>query len=259
MMSYAFAGAMTAAAAAQAQSSPTPAIDYSRAETFLNQLQRAVDSRDRPGVARLFKYPSTVLASGFNIPVANTQELLRMYDLVFNSEMRCAIVQSGIARAGAPRPKYPVSVTSEGFAIGAGLVWAQKSGTQFRVARVTVPPSFSFQRSQEPRRVRFPDSQKNERSAQFSNWLARDEADSYLVAARKGQFLQVRIEGFRGADATLRLYYQTTGRALGVPGRDVIRAWAGAVAETTTYRIDVARLAPYCDPALLYRLAITLR
>lgn len=249
--------AMTVVATVRAQSRASAPSDSARAQAFLDQLQHAVDSGDRPGVARLFRYPSTVLASGFNIPVASTQELLRMYELVFNSEMRCAIVESGIARAGAPRPKHPVSVQPDGLTIAGGLVWAQKSGTQYRVSRVRVPAAVSYSHVSEPRRVRFPPNQRGEKSVQYYNWLQRDDMDPYILTGRKGQFLQTRIEGFQGGDATLRVI--EAGSPAGTTSRDSVRTWSGYLPATSEYRIEVVRLAPYCDPAIMYKLFITLR
>jgi hypothetical protein len=245
------------AAAVRAQNpSPRPS-DANRAQAFLTQLQHAVDTGDRPGVARLFRYPSTVLASGFNIPVANTQELLRMYELVFNSEMRCAIVESGIARAGAPRPKHPVSVQPDGVSLANGLVWAQKSGTQYRISRVSVPAAASYSHVTEPRRVRFPPNQRGEKSIEYYNWLQRDDVDSYLLAGRKGQLLQVRIEGFEGGDATVRV--TEAGSPPGTSMREAVRTWSDYLPATSDYRIEVIRLAPFCDPSFKYKVFITLR
>jgi len=239
------------------QGSSPSAADTARAQAFLGQLQHAVDASDRKVVSRLFRYPATVLASGFNIPVANTDEMLRLYDLVFNPELRCAIAWTGFVRNGTPRPRHPIGLQADGLSIAGGLVWAQKSGTDFRIARVTVPPSVSYQHAQEPRRVRFPEGQRGEKSVQYYNWLQRDDLDAYVLTARKGQLLQARIEGFQGSDATLRVI--EAGAAASDPGREAARTWSRYLTATGEYRIEVIRLAPYCDPALLYRLFITLR
>ena len=44
-----------------------------------------------------------------------------------------------------------------------------------------------------------------------------------------------------------------------VDARDGVRVWDGIVPATGDYRIDVIRRAPYCDPVLVYVLALTLR
>src|SRR5262245_28482513 len=61
-------------------------------EPFLRRLRAAVDSGDRRAVAALVRYPATLLASGFNIPLKDPAEVVRLYHLAFTPEMRCAIV-----------------------------------------------------------------------------------------------------------------------------------------------------------------------
>jgi hypothetical protein len=241
---------------AQAPAHAGTSVPRNRAAEFLEQLQRALDTGDRPAVARMVRYPATALAAGWNIPVKNSSALLAMYDALFTPELRCAIVQSGIARTDAPAPKHVVVVSPEGLVIGGGAVWAPLKDAQYKIARLMVPPAVPSPSPRiRPERVSFL-APTGERNARFAGWLLRHNVDTYLVAAKKGESLQASIEGFRGHDATLRV---TTGPPLDGLAKDAGRTWTGIASADGDYRIEVIHLAPYCDPAQQYKLAITLR
>jgi len=237
-----------------------PASADRLAASFLGELQRAVDHRDRRAVAGMIRYPITILVSGWQVPVRDSATLAMSYDSFFTPEMRCLIVQSGLPRSNEPPPLNPVKVMSDGISIGDGRIWAQRSGTTFQITRLIVPPSAPMRFvAQAPRRVIFSESASTQRPAQFSGVLAGDAVESFLVSARKGQLLQASINGFRGADATLRVFDQKTGGAVEARTANGVRTWRGVLPASADYRIDVVRLAPYCDPPLQYLLAVTLR
>jgi hypothetical protein len=236
----------------------TPGFNERIVAAFMNELQRAVDARDRPRVAAMFQYPVTVLASGLRIPVPDSASLIHLYDALFTPETRCVIDQSGLPLPGAPPPRYVIMVAGDGASIGRGLIWAQKQGSRLKITRMILPPTFSAARQSHrvPRQVRFQDAKY---PAQFSGTLVRDDVDSYIVAAKKGQTLQARIDGFRGRDAILRLLDGRTGDPVQASLANGPRIWTGALPATADYRIDVVRLAPYCDAPLVYVLAVTLQ
>jgi hypothetical protein len=225
--------------------------------TFLNELRRAVDQRDRRAVAELFQYPVTVLASGLRIPVPDSGSLIRMYDLFFTPEMRCVIDQSGFPQTGPAPPKYPIQASTDGLSLGGGAVWAERNGTGFKITRMMVPASSPIRSARHAqRRVVFSSARY---PAQFSGTLIRNEEESYLVSARRGQILEARIEGFARRDAVIHVVDRKTGAFVDSRSRDGARTWTGMLPQTAEYRIDVVRLAPYCDPPLTYVLAVTLR
>jgi hypothetical protein len=237
-----------------------PATNDRLVESFLGQLQRAVDHRDRRAVAGMIRYPITVLVSGWQVPVRDAAALSMSYDLFFTPEMRCLIVQSGVPRGNEPPPLNPVKVMSDGISIGDGRIWAQRSGTTFQITRLIIPPSAPMRFvAQAPRRVVLSGSASTHRPAQFSGVLAGDAVESFLVSARKGQLLQASINGFRGSDATVRVFDQKSGNPIEARTPDGARTWRGVIPASADYRIDVVRLAPYCDPPLQYLLAVTLR
>jgi hypothetical protein len=237
-----------------------PATSDRLAESFLGQLQRAVDHRDRRAVAAMIRYPITVLVQGWRVPVRDAAALVTSYDLFFTPEMRCLIVQSGLPRAGEAPPTNPIRLATDGMSIGDGRIWAQRRGDTFQITRLIIPPSAQTRFvAQAPRRVVFSGSAPGQRPAQFSGVLAGDAVESFVVSATKGQLLQASINGFRGSDATVRVFDQKTGGPIEARTPDGVRTWRGVVPASADYRIDVVRLAPYCDPPLQYLLAVTLR
>lgn len=71
--------------------------------------------------------------------------------------------------------------------------------------------------------------------------------------------MRARIDGFRARDAVLRGGMPTdpqSSRADSANDR-ATRAWTARAGDTTEFRLDVVRLAPYCDPAVTYALTIT--
>lgn len=247
------AGRATAQADTDTAERPGRAID------FMERLQRAVDADDRRAVTRMVRYPATVLASGWNIPVKDSATLLTMYDAVFTPEMRCAIVQSGIVRAQAPAPKYAVVVSPEGLVIGRGAVWASLADAQYKIARMMIPPAVPVPSPRRgPERVTF-SAATGERTAQFTGWLIRHNVDTFIVSARRGETIQASIQRFRGHDATLRVSPVPVATGVSPTAQDAGRTWTARAAADTDYRIQVVHLAEYCDPAQQYRLAITVR
>jgi len=52
---------------------------------------------------------------------------------------------------------------------------------------------------------------------------------------------------------------QHDGKNLIVPSEDIGRSWSGSLPFSGDYRLEVVRLARYCDPPLIYFLSVTLR
>jgi len=245
---------------ARAQPPAAPSAGRARAGEFLEQLKHAVDSADRRAVSGMAAYPLTVLASGFNIPVKDAESFARLYDSVFTPELRCAVIASEIASDGSPRTRRSITITPDGLAMVEGAIWAPIKDGRYRIARIRVlPPAPSVEGRKGIEHVTF-EQPKGERSATYAGWLVRQNVDAYLVAIRRGETIQARIEGFRGHDASLRLSVHSPGAARptsSVP--DVGRSSSATASGDAEYLIEVAHLARYCDPPQRYKLTLTIR
>jgi hypothetical protein len=231
-------------------------VDTRGANAFLDTLRTAVDRHDPQAVARLVQYPLTFLSNPFQIPVPDSATFIRLYDTFFTPEARCAIVQSGTPGAGnAPgNVKDAPQITPEGISIGSGLLWAARSGTGFKITRMIArgkpaPPS-----RLPTRRVTF---LKGFESTPLLGALDRDDIDSFLVTARQGQVLGATITGFRGQDLGMRVL-DSHGAEVETRLHVGARAWTGAAPATAEYRIEIARLAPYCNPTTRYEITFSL-
>jgi hypothetical protein len=251
----AFLVAVTLAGASVAGQSGA-GVDTRSANAFLETLRTAVDHHDPQAVARLVQYPLTFLSSPFQIPVPDAATFIRLYDTFFTPEARCAIVQSGTSGSGnAPRSvKDAPQITADGISIGSGLLWAAHSGTGFNITRMTArgkpaPPS-----RLPKRRVTF---LQGFQSTQLLGALDRDDIDTFLVAARQGQVLGATITGFRGQDLGMRVL-DSHGTEVETRLHIGPRTWSGAAPATAEYRIEIARLAPYCNPTTRYEITFSL-
>jgi hypothetical protein len=242
------------------QTSPASSGRQPRAAEFLERLKLAVESADRRAVAAMVAYPLTVLASGFNIPVKDAPTFVRMYDSVLTPELRCAVAASRIPSSDMPAPRHPAIITPEGLSMVEGAIWAPLKDGRYFVARVRVlPPAPSVEGRKGIERVTFAEP-KGERSATFAGWLVRQNVDSYVVAIRKGETIQARIDGFRAHDATLRIAVRapsTPRPASPVP--DIGRNASATAPADGDYLVEVAHLARYCDPPQRYKLTVIVR
>jgi hypothetical protein len=244
---------------ARAQGPAQPAAIDQLAESFLDQLQAALVRRDRPAVAAMVRYPITAFVHGVRVPIGDPEALIKLYESIFTSELVDAITVTGVPRAGQPPPVHSLTHASDGISIAAGLVSAQQVQRGFKIVRITVPPPSPARATpvvREPTRVVF----RGRSTTRFSGLLMRhNEVQSYLVDARKGQQLQVGIDGFRGREITLRVVDGKSGSPVASRTREGARTWTGTVPADGEYRIDIVRTAPDGGAGLLYALAVTLR
>jgi hypothetical protein len=261
-----FAGALVAlvvtaaASTGQAQPPVIPAANRARAAEFLEQLKHAVDASDRRAVSSLVTYPLTVLASGFNIPVKDAASFTRMYESVFTPELRCAVVASELPSAAERPTRRSITITPEALSMVEGAIWAPLKDGRYRITRIRVlPPTPSVEGRKGIERVTF-EQPTGERSATYAGWLVRQNVDAYVVALRKGETIQARIEGFRGHDASLRLSPHSPGGARPtLRVQDVGRSSTATTTADSEYLVEVAHLARYCDPPQRYKLTLTIR
>jgi hypothetical protein len=227
------------------------------AETFVANLKRAVDTRNRDAVSAMFDYPAVVFVNSLRVPIDSPATLLKLYDTIFTPEIEAAIAGTGFAQPGRPAPPYPVAAMPDGMSIAKGLLWIARGERGYRIARVNVPPASPVRATpREPTRIAF----SSGATAKFSGLLRRqNERLSYLLKGRKGQVLHAGIDGFRGRDAVLHIFDQRSGNPVDARARTGGRAWTGPLPADADYRIDVVRLAATGGAELLYVLTVTLR
>ncbi len=259
ILSGALLGLSCALAASAQIVSPAPGQNAGRAAEFLARLKQAVDAADRRTVATMVTYPMTVLASGFNIPVRDAAAFIRLYDSVVTPELRCAIVGADAPTSTAPSSRRAVTITPDGLSMFEGAIWAPLKDGRYRIARIRVLPAApSVEGRKGLTQVTFAEP-KGERSATFAGWLVRRNVDVFAVTVKKGETLQARIDGFRGHDATLAVSPRRAAETASASLPDVGRLAAAKAAADGEYRVEVAALAPYCDPPQRYKLTITVR
>ena len=210
---------------------------------FKRALIEAMARNDRNAVARMVKYPATALIGGFNVPLLDRATVLQTYQIVFTPELRCLVEKSG------------VMTDVSGGMLAAGRVRVLQDGNAFKIARINVPPADGSA----PPPSKTIQAYFRKGQAQFAGRLYGDGLDAYLVAGRKGAHLEARIERFQGRGAMVRVIDTLTGQSLERPGAQAPRTWAGRFTEPGSYRVEVVRLAPYCDPPFTYLLTLTLR
>jgi hypothetical protein len=247
-----------AVAVAHAQTADRASPAPPRAAEFLDRLKQAVDRADRRTMATLVAYPLTVLASGFNIPVRDTAAFVKLYDSLFTPELRCAIVDAAVPVTGLAASPRTMTVTPDGLLIASGALWAPFKDGRYRIARIRVlPPAPSVEGRKGIERVAF-SAATGERSAMFAGWLVRQNVDSFVVAVKRGETVQAKIEGFRGHDATVRITALPAGGASTPSGSapDIGRTARVTASAALDYRVEVVSLAPFCDPPQRYKLTV---
>ena len=220
------------------------AQDRAAAETFRRSLVNALAGRNHAAVANMIKVPATALVGGFNIPIYERKLVRELWPLVFTPELRCELEQK------------PVAVDAGGASLAGGRVRVVTDGGALRITRINVPPATGAAPPppSKPQQAWFRQGQ-----SQFAGRLYGDGVDAYLVSARKGARFEARIEKFPGRSAFVRVLDPRTGKPMERPGADAPRVWAGTLTEEGQYRVEVVRLAPYCEPPFTYLLTMTLR
>jgi hypothetical protein len=217
-------------------------------DKFLANLQRACARGDRGALAAMVQYPLTIFASGWNIPVKDRAAFLQYYDALFTDD-----IKEAIASASPPLRVDPAAA----FLPFGNVLRIKPVGGSFRIVAIVMPPPGHKVRAarRETVRVTFPARQD---WMAYAGSLAVGEHESYMVRAKHNDFLEVRIDGFAGR-AIVAHVLDPTGSAVDVRAREGTRVWAGRVPAEGDYRIDVVRTTRDRDPALVYRLTVTLR
>src|SRR5262249_68583 len=156
-------------------------------------------------------------------------------------ELRCAVVASQLPSASEPPTRRSVTITPDSLSMVEGAIWAPFKDGRYRITRIRVlPPAPSVEGRKGIERVPF-EPPKGECSGTYGGWLVRQNVDAYVVAVRKGEAIQARIEGFRGHDASLRLSPHSPGGARPpLPVQDVGRSSAATATADAEYLVEVA-------------------
>ncbi len=225
--------------------------------SFNNALAQAMARRDRPAVAELIRYPASATVGGIGVPIGNRTVFLQLYDSIFTTELRCLVEASAASGTDIRREAGAVTFAQ-------GLIRAEEAAGALKITRISVPSG--TRAAQQPAgKVQRVTLRTMGAKTQFSGRLYGDGVDGYIVSLRKGDVVEARIEQFPGRSAALHVVEQKTGRSLDRPAPKTSdgsppapRIWKDTIRETGEYRIDVVRLAPYCEPSFTYLLTVTL-
>lgn len=220
------------------------------ASAFVNRLAQAMSRRDRAAVADMVRYPFSASVGGVGVPIANRGQLINLYDGLFTAELRCLVEESAAKGAGALR------LGGGGITFAGGSIRADQVDGTLKITRLSVPPAtgISAPAQPPPRRVTM-----RRGDVQYAGRLYGDGVDSYIVAARRGDVLQARIEQFAGRNAFVRVVEGKTGKPLDRAGSNAPRFTSVTIQEAGEYRVEVVRLAPYCLPSFTYLLTVTIK
>ena len=220
------------------------------AAAFVNRLAQAMSRRDRAAVADMVRYPFSASVSGVGVPIANRGQLINLYDSLFTAELRCLVEESAAKGAGGLR------MGGGGITFAGDNIRADQVDGALKITRLSVPPAtgVSAPAQPPPRRVTM-----RRGDVQYSGRLYGDGVDSYIVAARRGDVVQARIEQFAGRSALVRVVEGKSGKPLDRAGSNAPRFTSVTIQEPGEYRVEVVRLAPYCLPSFTYLLTVTIK
>jgi hypothetical protein len=220
------------------------------AAAFVNRLAQAMSRRDRAAVADMVRYPLSASVSGVGVPVANRAQLINLYDGLFTAELRCLVEESAGSGGSAIR------TGGGGITFAGGNLRADEVDGALKITRLSVPAGkgISVPPQPPPRRVTM-----RRGDVQYSGRLYGDGVDSYIVAGRRGDVLQARIEQFAGRNAFVRVVEGKSGKPLDRAGATAPRFTSVTIQEPGEYRVEVVRLAPYCLPSFTYLLTVTIK
>jgi hypothetical protein len=228
-------------AATPAAQAPNPGAD-----AFAQKLKQALDAHDPQGVASLAQFPLTVMVSGFRIPFENAAAFTKGYDAFFTPAFRCRVANA-IAH-------HEFTNASEGMSIAGSAIYAERRNGDLKITRMLIPGSAPAPGLPAERQVDF----AGRPMAQALGRLERDDYDRFVLNARAHQRLDVSITGFTGASFAIRVLDDKAGARVTTNLHVGPRTWSGVVPATATYRVEIQRTAPYCDPPMQYQLTLTL-
>lgn len=226
-------------------------------EAFKARLVAALASGNPRQIAALVRYPIRVRHGmlAYPIPVNNAGQMAEMHGLFFTPEMRCAIEESRIPRPGEPKPRNAMLVADGVISLANGKVVALRTPQGYRITALDVVGHPSGGKPK-PKDAAF---RYGEGELIYTGRIGGSDADGYVVRARKGALLQVKLERFPGRSLQIRVTDQQTGMVVTGAPTEFSRLWAARTPSDGTYLVEIVRRAAYCDPSVTYLLTIGLR
>jgi hypothetical protein len=174
------------------------------------------------------------------VAVKDAAAMGQMYPLFFGPRFRCDIEKRKLVGAGV-------------LSMADGKVIAQRTGDTFRITRLTVSLEGTA-RAKPATTVMLPAWG----GRQLAGQLAHNETDTYLVSARAGNRLNVRLEKFPGRALSIAVYNVRTNLALEGAATEYARVWNARLPDDGSYRVEIRRRLAYCDPEVTYLLTLAL-
>lgn len=234
---------------------------------FVAALQRAVAADNRPAVAALMRYPLIVRAGKLQIPVADADAFLGLYESIVTPGLKDVLARARVPASGQAPGIF--RTPEGGVVIDHAITITPTSptgGNTFAVTAIDVPPggpatntgtatATAGAKAGAERRLTF----RTGRPTQISGTLMTGGSDRFTFAAQQGTFVDLRIEGVPGRTVLLRLLDNETGKPVDARADTGTRVWNGRLPASTTYRVEVNRQPGTGSEPLIYTLTATLK
>jgi hypothetical protein len=219
---------------------------------FVATLQQAASQNDRRALAGMMRYPLSVTAAGLQIPVADANAFVSLYDSIMTPAMKGVIARARVPADSKPRPDV-IMPPGGGIVFENAVTIAPVAGG-FKITKLAVPlaPTSATPGAMVARRLTF----RVGSPTQVSGSLEPGGKDLYEFYAAQGAFLDVRLTGVPGRSVLLRLVDSKTGKPLDARADTGTRVWTGRVSASSDYAIQVVRQPGSGQETLIYTLAV---
>jgi hypothetical protein len=231
-----------------------PAGNPSMAQ-FVAALQQAVSRNDKRAVANMVRYPLDVRAGTLQIPVANADSFVKLYESFINPGMKAVVARARVPASG---EKSVNATTGSGGAITfEGALTIAPAGGGFKITQLIVPasPQSSSPGAAVARQLTF----RVGTPTQLSGTLQPGGTDLYEFHGEQGVFVDARLSGIPGRSVLLRIIDSKTGKPVDARAEAGTRVWTGRLAAASQYRIEVVRQPGSGEEPLIYTLAVGLK
>jgi len=219
---------------------------------FVATLQQAASQNDRRALAGMMRYPLSVTAAGLQIPVADANAFVSLYDSIMTPAMKGVIARARVPADSKPRPD--VIMPPGGGIVFENAVTIAPVAPGFRITKLSVPlaPASATPGERVARRLTF----RAGRPTQVSGSLLPGGKDVFEFHAVQGALLDVRLTGVPGRTVLLRIVDSGTGKPLDARADAGTRVWTGRVSASSDYSIQVVRQPESGQETLIYTLAV---
>ena len=222
---------------------------------FVSNLQQAVARNDRRAVAGMVRYPLDVTAGGLQIPVADADAFVKLYDTIVSPAVKQVIARARVPADGKTAPGVVRSTSGAITFEGAVTITPVNGG--FRVTRLAVPTGPASRPPGEPieRQLTFRVGQPT----QLSGTLQPGGRDRYVFYAVRGAYVEIRLSGVPGKTVLVRLLDAATGKPVDARADAGTRVWTGRVGADSKYRIEVVRQPDSGKEPLIYTMSVAVK